>query len=391
MGGSGFAPEAPPLASPMVFTRREKWGVALLFVGIIAATVLGLAATFFVGQVYGIFIGLGVLCYTLGLRHGVDADHICAIDNTTRKLLQQGKRPYTVGTWFSLGHSTIVMAMLVALVFAERSILSNIPAFRSYGSVIGTAVSGGFLYIIAFINLLIFLEIYAIFKKLRTGSMNQQELEEQLNKRGFMNRYFNPLFKLVNEPWQIYPVGVLFGLGFDTSTEVLLISTTLLVATLSVGFPLWMVLILPFMFTCGMVLVDTSDGIGMRFAYGWAFLKPIRKVYYNLTMTVISVLVAFVIGTIEVLGVVASELHLVGGPYGFWNSMQWLNAGVGPASIDVWGYVGIAIVALFIGCWLIAMLIYRWKGYETKGFADKGSPPLPPNEPPPGTVAQPIE
>ncbi len=244
-------------AASMVFTPGEKWRVALIFVGIITATLLGLAATFLVGQVYGIFIGLGILCYTLGLRHGVDADHICAIDNTTRKLLQQGKRPYTVGTWFSLGHSTIVMAMLVALVIAERWVVAAIPAFRTEGTIIGTAVSGGFLYLIAFINLLIFLEIYAIFRKLRSGTMDQQELEEQLNKRGFMNRYFNFLFKLVNEPWQIYPIGVLFGLGFDTASEVALITTTLLVATLSTGFPLWTVLILPFMFTCGMVLTDT--------------------------------------------------------------------------------------------------------------------------------------
>jgi nickel/cobalt transporter (NiCoT) family protein len=361
----------------MVFTRREKWGVTLIVSGILGATVLGLAATFVVGQVYGIFIGLGILCYTLGLRHGVDADHICAIDNTTRKLLQQGKRPYTVGTWFSLGHSTIVMAMIVALVVAEQSVAAAVPALRTEGSIIGTAVSGGFLYIIAFINLLIFLEIYAIFQKLRRGSMSHAELDEQLNKRGFMNRYFNFLFKLVNEPWQIYPIGVLFGLGFDTATEVALITTTLLVATLTTGFPLWMVLILPFMFTCGMVLTDTVDGIGMRFAYGWAFLKPMRKVFYNLTMTLISVLVAFVVGTIELLGVIASEFHLSGGPGGVWTSLNWLNAGVGPNSLDIWGYIGIAIVALFIGCWLVAMAIYRYKRFEEVGFGPASPPDAP--------------
>ena len=189
-----------------------------------------------------------------------------------------------------------------------------------------------------------------------------------------MNRYFNFLFKLVNEPWQIYPIGVLFGLGFDTASEVALITTTLLVATLSTGFPLWTVLILPFMFTCGMVLTDTSDGIGMRFAYGWAFLKPIRKVYYNLTMTVISVLVAFVVGTIEILGVIAGQFQLSGGPDGVWTRLNWLNAGVGPDSIDIWGYVGIAVVALFLGCWLVAMAIYRYKRYEEIGFG-----PTPPS------------
>jgi nickel/cobalt transporter (NiCoT) family protein len=363
----------------MVFSRGEKWGISLIYVAVAVATALGLAATFLIGQVYGIFIGLGILSYTLGLRHAVDADHICAIDNTTRKLLQQGQRPYSVGTWFSLGHSTIVVGMLAALVVAERWIISNVPAFESAGTVIGTAVSGAFLYLIAFVNLLIFLEIYAIFRKLRAGSMNNAELEEQLNKRGFMNRYFNFLFKLVNQPWQIYPIGVLFGLGFDTATEVILIATVLVVAKSAV--PLWMILVLPFMFTCGMVAIDTADGIGMRFAYGWAFMKPIRKVYYNLTMTVISVLVAFVIGTIEILGVVASELNLSGGPFGFWNSMNWLNGGVGPGNVDIWGYVGIGIVALFIGCWLVAMLIYRWKGYESKGFGPAPPEPLEPSSP----------
>ncbi|MCI4358590.1 MAG: HoxN/HupN/NixA family nickel/cobalt transporter [Thermoplasmata archaeon] len=363
-----------PAGSVPVFTRKERWEVASIYAGILVATLLGFAAIFVVGRTYGILIGLGVLAYTLGLRHGVDADHICAIDTTTRKLLQQGKRPHTVGTWFSLGHSTIVMAMLVAFVVAARWVISNFPSFESGGKIVGTAVSGGFLYVIAFINLLIFLEIYSIFRRLRSGALDHRALEEQLDRRGFMNRYFNFLFRLVNEPWQIYPIGVLFGLGFDTATEVTLIAITVTVGTAATAFPLWMILVLPFMFTCGMVLTDTSDGIGMRFAYGWAFLKPIRKVYYNLTMTVISVLVAFVVGTIEILGVVASELGLSGGPFGFWKYMNWLNAGVGPGSLDVWGYVGIGIVALFVGCWLVAMAIYRWKRYEEIGFGPSTAP-----------------
>jgi nickel/cobalt transporter (NiCoT) family protein len=368
-----------------VFTRREKLGARLLYVGIAAATALGLTATFLIGQVYGIFIGLGILCYTLGLRHAVDADHICAIDNTTRKLLQQGKRPYTVGAWFSLGHSTIVVALLAALVVAERWIISNVPAFEAVGAVIGTAISGAFLYLIAIVNLLIFFEILRIFQRLRAGTLNNEELEEQLSKRGFMARYFNFLFKVVNEPWQIYPVGVLFGLGFDTATEVALIATVLVVAQSS--FPLWMVLVLPFMFTCGMIAIDTADGIGMRFAYGWAFLKPIRKVYYNLTMTVISVLVAFVIGTIEILGVLAAEFRLSGGPFGFWTAMNWLTNAQGPSGIDVWGWVGVGIVSLFLGCWLVAILIYRWKGYETRGFGPR--PPLPTEAVPTAPVLEP--
>ena len=367
---SAGAPRVP--ANPYVLSPRERRGATLIFSAIIAATVLGLALTFVVGRTYGIFIGLGILSYTLGLRHGVDADHICAIDNTTRKLLQDGQKPYTVGTWFSLGHSTIVMGMLVGLVVAARFVLSAYPTFASVGAVLGTAISGGFLYLIAFVNLLIFWEVYRIFQRLRAGTLDNAQLEAQLNNRGFMNRYFNWLFKFVNKPWQIYPVGVLFGLGFDTATEVTLIAITVTVGTAAVGFPLWAVLILPFMFACGMVLTDTSDGVSMRYAYGWAFANPIRKVFYNLTLTLISVMVAFVVGTIEVLGVFAAEFGLSGGPFGFWTTMNWLNNASGPYGIDVWGYLGIGIVALFVGTWLVAMAIYRLKHYEQVGF---GLPP----------------
>jgi len=378
-----------PPGNPFTLDAREKRGATILFSLIVAATVFGFVAVFVIGRTWGIFIGLGVLAYTLGLRHGVDADHICAIDNTTRKLLQDGQKPYTVGTWFSLGHSTIVMGMLVGLVVAARFILSTYPTFQSVGAILGTAISGGFLYLIAFINLLIFWEVYRIFKQLRAGTLDNERLEQQLNSRGFMNRYFNWLFKFVNKPWQIYPVGVLFGLGFDTATEVTLIAITVTVGTAAVGFPLWAVLLLPFLFACGMVLTDTSDGVSMRYAYGWAFARPIRKVFYNLTLTFISVMVAFLIGTIEILGVLASEFHLAGGPFGFWNTMDWHNNSSGPAGIDVWGWVGIGIVVLFIGTWLAAMLIYRLKHYERIGFGPQepvavvpGGAPSDPTPPP---------
>ncbi len=354
--------------NPVVLSKREWIKVILIFVGIGAVTAVGIYLTFWVGRQFAIFWALGILAYTLGLRHGVDADHICAIDNTTRKLLQQNKRPTTVGTWFSLGHSTIVMAMLMVLVVATRFIVANLPAFEADGAILGTIISGGFLYIIAFINFLIFYEVYRIFKELRRGSLDQRKLDEALLKRGFMNRYFGFLFKFVNEPWQIYPIGVLFGLGFDTASEVALIAITVTTATATAHFPLWMVMILPFMFTCGMVLTDTIDGFGMRFAYGWAFAKPIRKVYYNLTMTVISVLVAVVIGTVELLGVLASEAGLSGGPFGFWTTMNWLNNSNGPYGIEIWGWCGILIIALFGVSWLVSIVIYRLKGYEDLGF-----------------------
>ncbi len=355
--------------NPIVLSRAEWIKVILIYAGIAVATGIGIYATFWVGTQYGIFWGLGILAYTLGLRHGVDADHICAIDNTTRKLLQQDKRPTTVGTWFSLGHSTIVVAMIAVLVVAYEFITSNLPAFEADGEVLGTLISGAFLYVIALINFLIFWQIYLIFKSLRSGELDQKKLDDTLLKRGFMNRYFGKLFKFVNEPWQIYPIGVLFGLGFDTASEVALIAITVETATSSaVHIPLWMVLVLPFMFTCGMVLTDTTDGFGMRFAYGWAFLRPIRKVYYNLTMTVISVIVAVVIGTIELLGVLASELGLTGGPFGFWTAMNWLNNSNGPDGIEIWGWCGIVIILLFVGSWIVSIAIYRWKHIEQIGF-----------------------
>ena len=368
------------VGNPIVLSRGEWIKVILIYTSIAAATGFGVYATFWVGGQYPIFWALGILAYTLGLRHGVDADHICAIDNTTRKLLQQDKRPTTVGTWFSLGHSTIVVAMIAVLVIATRFIASNLPTFEADGAVLGTLISGAFLYVIALINFLIFWEIYLIFKALRSGQLNQKKLDEALLKRGFMNRYFGKLFKFVNEPWQIYPIGVLFGLGFDTASEVALIAITVATATAAAHFPLWMVMVLPFMFTCGMVVTDTTDGFGMRFAYGWAFMKPVRKVYYNLTMTVISVIVAVVIGTIELLGVLASELSLSGGLFGFWNTMNWLNNSNGPDGIEIWGWCGIVIIVLFAGSWLVSIAIYRWKHIEEGGFA--GPPSLSGTGPP---------
>lgn len=348
---------APPAVPRSVLARGEKATVVALYGAILGVTAAAFAALFLFARAYGgaepgapgiALVGLGIAAYVFGVRHGVDADHIAAIDNTTRKLLSEEKRPLTVGTWFSLGHSTIVVGLIVLLVLATQSIEALVPSLKSAGSVIGTAVSGAFLFLIGLVNVVIVLEVYRIFEGLKHGRFSEQELEEQLAKRGFLNRYFGRMFRLVETPRQIYPIGVLFGLGFDTASEIALIA---IAVGVSISIPFYVVLVLPLLFTCGMVLVDTTDGIAMRYAYGWAFLKPIRKIYYNLTVTVISILVAFVIGGLELLTVLASEFQLRGG---LWD-------GLGTLSFEDLGF---AIVALFVGTWLVAAAYYRYKRYD---------------------------
>ena len=331
-------------------TGNEKIKVALIFSVLIGITAFGFSAAFVIGKIAVVLAGLGIVAYVFGLRHGVDADHIAAIDNTTRKLMQEGKRPCTVGMWFSLGHSTVVVALIVALVFATRAITSNIAALQSTGAVIGTLVSGSFLWIIGFINAVIVIGIYKIFQTLKQGKLNQQELDNLLENRGFMNRFFRSLYKVINKPWQIFPVGVLFGLGFDTASEVALIAISVGIGV-STSIPLYYILVLPLLFTCGMVTVDTADGVAMRLAYGWAFLNPIRKIYYNLTVTVISVLVAWAIGTVELLQVLAIELNLNGG---FWSWLTALN----------FEMIGFGIIGIFVFSWLLSLGYWRYKKYD---------------------------
>jgi len=336
--------------SPMGVSGKEKATVAMVYAAILIITVVAFSASVAIGRVSIQLAGLGVVAYVFGLRHGVDADHIAAIDNTTRKLIQDGKRPFTVGTWFSLGHSTIVVGLIVGLVLATRAIASNIPVLQSGGAAIGTLVSGVFLFLIGLLNAVIVLGVYGVFKRLRQGKLNQKELEELLDKRGFLNRFFKPLFKMISEPWQIYPIGVLFGLGFDTASEVALIAISVGVGA-SASIPIYYILVLPLMFTCGMVLVDTTDGVTMRLAYGWAFLNPVRKIFYNLTVTIISVLVAFVIGGIEVLQVLSMEFGLSGG---FWD---WLDG----LSFESIGY---GIVAIFVIAWAASVLVWKYKKFD---------------------------
>ncbi len=299
--------------------------------------------------------GLGTLAYTFGLRHAFDADHIAAIDNTTRKFLQEGKRPLGVGFFFSLGHSTIVFSLAAGLAVAVRTVNGSIPALQDYGASVGAGVSGTFLWIIGILNLLVLLDVVRIFRDMRTGSCDQERLEQRLLDRGFMNRFFlGRLARRIAHSWQMYPLGVLFGLGFDTATEVGLLALAAGVATHQV--PILAVLSLPILFAAGMSLMDTADGAFMSQAYGWAFSNPVRKVYYNLTVTSLSVAVALLIGTIELLQVAAARLGL---DTGFWSFLNGLD----------FGTIGYCIVALFVLTWAASTVLWRARRIEERWSA----------------------
>jgi len=289
------------------------------------------------------------------MRHAFDADHIAAIDNTTRKLMSEGKRPMSVGFYFSLGHSTVVFVLALILNFGIRAfdgqVGNNSSTFHNVTGIVGTSVSGTFLYVIAGLNIVILLSIVRAFRDLRSGLFDESELERQLQNRGFMNRFFGGLARRVDAPWKMYPVGVLFGLGFDTATEVaLLVLSGTAVAS---GLPFWAILSLPILFAAGMSLFDTIDGCFMNFAYGWAFSRPIRKVYYNMIITGLSVAVAFLIGTVEILGLLGSELKLSGS---FWTTMARFNINA----------AGFAICGLFVLTWIVALFIWRVYKVETR-------------------------
>jgi high-affinity nickel-transport protein len=305
------------------------------------------------GQVFG--IGTGILAYTLGMRHAFDADHIAAIDNTTRKLVSDGKRPLSVGFFFSLGHSTIVFVMALLLNFGIRALDEQVKndnsGLHTVTGVIGTTVSGTFLYIIALLNLIILVGVAKVFREMRTGRYSDEELDAQLDKRGLMNRFLGPIARRADAPWKMYPIGMLFGLGFDTASEVALL--VLAGSAVVSGLPFYAILSLPILFAAGMCLFDTIDGCFMNFAYDWAFAKPVRKVYYNLTITGLSVFVAVFIGTIEILGLIGSEYNLSGG---FWAFM---------GNFDI-NKAGLVIVAIFVLTWIAALAIWRFGKIEQK-------------------------
>jgi high-affinity nickel-transport protein len=299
------------------------------------------------------FMTLGTLAYLFGLRHAVDADHLAAIDNSTRKLVQERKSSLFTGLFFSLGHSSVVILLSVTLMIATRAIESSIPQLENIGSIIGTLVSGFFLYIIGFLNLLVLIEIYKLFKEAKKGNMNEEKLNDTLLKRGFMNRYFKNLFKIVGNQYYLYPIGFLFGLGFDTASETALLAISAATAGVFIKIPLWTLLVFPLLFTVGMTLIDTTDGFFMNGAYRWAFMgHPMRKIWYNLTMTMISILVAYVVGSLELLGLVQSEFNLNGG---FWDIIGLINGDVW------WGNIGIIIITTFATVWVISLIIYKTK------------------------------
>jgi high-affinity nickel-transport protein len=343
-------------------TPGERRRVGLMFASIAALHAIGFGV--FIALVVpshyrGLGIGVAGLAYTLGLRHAFDADHISAIDNTTRKLIGDGKRPLSIGYWFSLGHSSIVVAIGVGIVVAEKAVYGAVAnphsGLQHFGGIFGTIVSATFLYLIAALNVVILAGIFRVFRAMRQGEYDEAELERQLQNRGLMYRFFGRWMRTISKEWHMYPVGVVFGLGFDTASEVALLATTAVLATAHL--PFYAILCLPILFTAGMALMDTLDGIFMNFAYSWAFFNPVRKVYYNLAITGLSVAICFFIGTIEVLGLLPAQIGGLHG--GFWHFMANFN-------INKAGFV---IVGLFVLCWAGAMLFWRFGRVEEKWSA----------------------
>ncbi len=303
-------------------------------------------------------VGVGLTAYTLGLRHAFDADHIAAIDNTTRKLMHEGKRPLSVGFFFALGHATIVFLLAFGFAIGIRALSGQVEndgsALHQATGWIGTGVSGTFLYLIAALNIVILVGILRVLGKLRRGEFDEAELEAELDNRGLMNRFYRRFTRAVTRPGQMYPLGILFGLGFDTATEVALLF--LAAGAAGAGLPFYAILCLPVLFAAGMTLLDTIDGSFMNFAYGWAFSQPVRKVFYNLTITALSVFVALVIGSVEIFSLAAEKLGLSGGVW------DWLGA------LDL-NTIGFVIVAIFVLTWIAALAVWRLGRIEERWSA----------------------
>ena len=323
-----------------------------VYAGLIAFNVLVWTFCLIAFHAWPLLLGAAILAYTFGLRHAVDADHIAAIDNVTRKLMQDGGKPVTVGLFFSLGHSTVVVLAFIAIAYMTSSLQGGISNFRAVGETAGAAVSVIFLFAIALANSVILVGIHRAFIRVKNGGRYvEEDLDMLLANRGFLGRLFRSVFRLVRKSWHMYPLGFLFGLGFDTATEIAVLGMSS--AGAAHGVPLWSLLAFPAMFAAGMTLVDTTDSVLMLGAYGWARAKPIRRLYYNLTITLVSVMIAVVIGTIEALGIVGAALRL---DNGFWAAIASLNGNLGA--------LGYFIVGIFVATWVISVLVYRLKGYD---------------------------
>ncbi len=334
-----------------------------IYVVLVLANVLAWIWALIAFHDYPVLVGTAFLAYTFGLRHAVDADHIAAIDNVTRKLMQEGKRPITVGFFFSLGHSSIVVLASAAIALAAAGLQGRFESFRAVGGVVGTLVSVLFLFLVAAVNFVVLCSVYRAFRSVRRGGAYvEEDLNHLLAQRGVMGRLFRPMFRLVSRSWHMYPLGFLFGLGFDTATEIALLGIA--AAEASRGLPIWSIMVFPALFTAGMSLIDTTDGVLMLGAYGWAFNKPVRKLYYNLTVTFVSVVVAVLVGGIEALGLLADRLDLQGP---FWIFIGSLN--------EHFGSLGYLIIAIFIASWLVSLAIYRIGRFDQLDVAGNTAAP----------------
>jgi nickel/cobalt transporter (NiCoT) family protein len=340
------------------FDSGERARLAACYGAIALIHVIGWGALLTYGVGHPAFLGLGGLAYTFGLRHAFDADHISAIDNTTRKLLQQKQKPVSVGFFFSLGHSTVVFVIALALGLAVHAIVSGVAGpqgqLRNIGGIVGTSVSGLFLVLIGIANLVILLDIVRVYRNMRAGHYDREGLEEDLVAGGFMTRVFGRLFNVITRSWHVYLVGLLFGLGFDTASEVALLAIS--AGAASQGLPLLAILSLPVIFAAGMTLMDTTDGAFMAKAYSWAFSNPIRKVFYNLTITGLSVFVALFVGGIELLQILAQVAHLSGG---FWTAVTGLN----------FANMGFFIVGAFVATWIVAFAVFKVRKVDERWAA----------------------
>ncbi|CAI2189559.1 8301_t:CDS:1 [Funneliformis geosporum] len=332
--------------------QAVKRKIILILSGLVLVNIGVWVATAIAFRNFPALLGTAALAYTLGLRHAVDADHLAAIDNVTRKLLQSGQHSVSVGLFFSLGHSTIVIIASIAIAVTATVVKEKFGDLEAIGGLIGTSVSAAFLFIIGIVNCFLLVSILRTLKKLKhNGIIEEESMDDILNNSGIVGRFFGPVFRFIDASWKMYPLGVLFGFGFDTSTEVGLLGISAFQA--NQGLPIWLIMFFPLLFTSGMALIDTIDGILMLGTYTWAYLNPVRKLYYNFIITLLSVLVAFVIGIIELLNIIGDKLDLHGP---FWDFFKALG--------EHFGTIGYLIIGLFVITWIIAKIVYYCGGYE---------------------------